>query len=74
MKGILDEFQLFRDYQPKAAFVPVISTGGAVLELARSFPEGDLVVDFDYIALFHRRLGIDPRERRYRGQHLGHQG
>jgi len=66
MKGILDEFHLFRDYQPKAVLIPVISTGGAVLELAGSFAERDLVDDFDYVGLFHRHLGIDPREGRYR--------
>jgi hypothetical protein len=66
MEGVLQEYKLFRDYQPNAALVPVISTGGAVLELAKSFPERDLVDDFDYVALFHRRLGIDSRERRYR--------
>jgi len=65
MKGIINEFHLFREFQPKARLVPVVSTGGAVLELAR-FAEPDLAQDFDYVGLFHRHLGIDPAERRYR--------
>jgi hypothetical protein len=68
MGGILDEFELFRRLQPKAAVLPVVSSGGAVLELAkhlRSVP-ADLANDLDYVALFHRHLNISVREERFR--------
>jgi SLOG cluster3 family len=66
MKGIIDEFNLFRDMQSKARLIPVVSTGGAVLELAQYAAGRDLVEDFDYVGLFHRWLEINPAERRYR--------
>lgn len=34
MSGIVQEYELFRKLQPNAAVVPVISTGGATLEVA----------------------------------------
>lgn len=67
MGGIVDEFKLFQAYQPHAAVVPVLSTGGAVLEIAKDLKvEPDWIDDLDYIALFHRHLGISVREVRYR--------
>lgn len=68
MQGIVDEFKLFRHLQPEAALVPVASTGGAVLDIARYFvnPAEDLACDLDYVALFHRHLGVHVGERRYR--------
>jgi hypothetical protein len=68
MRGIIDEFEMFQTLQPKARTVPVISTGGAVLELANRIPtteQDELTNDLDYVALFHRQLGIDIRERRF---------
>lgn len=67
MRGIVDEFHLFRELQPKATLVPVASTGGAVLEVMSEFasPTEDLVNDLDYVALFHRHLRISTAERRY---------
>lgn len=67
MGGILDEFALFRHFQPDAATVPVASTGGAALTLAEKLPglDADLAEDLDFVAVFHRHLGISPRERRY---------
>jgi hypothetical protein len=68
MGGIVQEYELFRQLQPDAAIVPVVSTGGAVLEVAErmgSFSP-DLVDERDYVALFHRQLGVSVREERYR--------
>lgn len=68
MSGILDEFELFSQIQPNAQVVPVVSTGGAALNLAERIPglNRDLYEDLDYIALFHRYLGISVKEQRYR--------
>jgi SLOG cluster3 family len=67
MGGIVEEFGLFTSLQPEANPVPVVSTGGAVLDLERHiepFP-ADLRNDLDYISLFHRHLHIAPQELRY---------
>lgn len=68
MGGIVQEFDLLQKLQPKATPLPVISTGGAVLEVAQrmgSVPS-DLRDDLDYIALFHRHLDVSVKEMRYR--------
>jgi hypothetical protein len=68
MRGIIEEFELFRRFQPNAAVVPVVSTGGAVLDVAerlQNVPD-DLTNDLDYVAVFHRHLGISVREERFR--------
>lgn len=67
MGGLLDEYELFRKQQPEAKVVPVISTGGAALQIAGAANSEDreLVEDRDYVALFHRQLGISVREKRY---------
>ncbi len=72
MTGIIDEFRLFREWQPNATTVPVFSTGGAVLELAQETedPDNELRSNFDYVDLFHKKLDIridEPRERISRG-------
>jgi hypothetical protein len=68
MGGILEEFQLFKRLQPNATVVPIASTGGATLEVAKllSNLEPDLFTDLDYVALLHRHLGISTREERFR--------
>ncbi|MBB3999084.1 SLOG domain-containing protein [Aureimonas pseudogalii] len=67
MGGIVEEYEMFRRLQPKAAVVPVVSTGGATLDVAER--AGDLPVELsrerDYVALFHRQLGISVREERF---------
>ena len=66
MDGIIAEFELFKQLQPNAAVVPVMSTGGAVRRL--NLPaklDQDLVDDLDYVALFHRHLGISVKENRF---------
>ncbi|MGN6065376.1 hypothetical protein [Brevundimonas diminuta] len=67
MGGLMDEYELFRRQQPGAKVVPVISTGGAALDVAAAArtEDRDLVADRDYVALFHRHLGISVREKRY---------
>jgi hypothetical protein len=68
MGGIVDEYELFRRLQPDAFVVPVVSTGGAVLEIAERLGEvsPELRDELDYVALFHRHLGISVREERFR--------
>ena len=68
MGGIVEEYELFRKLQPNAAIVPVLSTGGAVLEVgARAGSlSPDLTDERDYVALFHRHIGISVKEERYR--------
>jgi hypothetical protein len=67
MGGIVEEFELFRQLQPHATIVPVVSTGGAVLEVAARLRTvaPDLTDELDYVALFHRHLGISVREERF---------
>ncbi len=68
MGGIVHEYELFRRLQPNATVVPVISTGGATLEVASragALP-ADLADDLDYVALFHRYLDISVKEERFR--------
>ncbi len=67
MGGIVQEFDLLQLLQPKATLLPVLSTGGAVHDVAQrmgSVPP-DLRSDLDYIALFHRHLGVSVKEMRY---------
>jgi hypothetical protein len=67
MGGIVDEFRLLQHMQPATQMIPVVTTGGAVLNVANEMPalSEDLRHDFDYIALFHRHLQISGKERRY---------
>jgi hypothetical protein len=68
MGGIVQEFELFRQLQPNAAVVPVLSTGGATLDVgAQAGPiSADLANELDYVSLFHRQLGISVREERFK--------
>ncbi len=68
MGGIVEEYELFRRLQPNAAIVPVLSTGGAVLEVgARAGAlSPDLTDERDYVALFHKHIGVSVKEERYR--------
>lgn len=66
MKGIFDEFELFKKMTPAAMILPIISTGGAAAVLGEQLGVGaEFARQRDYIALFHRQLGIDPNEMRY---------
>lgn len=72
MVGVVDEFKLFQKYQSGKSIIPVVSTGGATLEIEKelsvSTPDllgDDLYYDLDYVQLFHRWLDISVRENRY---------
>jgi len=67
MGGIVEEFELFRQLQPNATVVPVLSTGGATLDVgARAGPlSADLADELDYVALFHRHLSVSVKEKRF---------
>jgi len=67
MGGIVDEFNLFRKLQPKANAIPILSTGGAVLDLEVNVTakKEDLKSNMDYVTLFHHYLNIAPQEVRY---------
>lgn len=71
MGGIAEEYELFRQYQPDATILPVVSTGGATLEVADRLGSlsQDLADDRDYVALFHRHLGISVKEERFWRRH-----
>ncbi|WP_420560556.1 hypothetical protein [Tepidicaulis sp.] len=67
MGGVVDEFNLFRSLQPNASIVPILSTGGAALELAKkmdALPE-DLSNNLDYVSLLYRHLDISEQEDRF---------
>jgi hypothetical protein len=68
MGGIVTEFEMLRRLQPSIDVKPVVSTGGAVLDVAQRMTEvsPDLADDLDYVNLFHRHLGIPVGELRYR--------
>jgi hypothetical protein len=67
MGGILQEYEMFRRLQPKASVIPVVSTGGATLEVGTRIESlaTDLMEDRDYVALFHRHLDVSVREERF---------
>src|SRR3546814_8412709 len=60
MGGIIQEYEMFRRLQPEAAVIPVISTGGATLDVGAQVESlaPDLTEDRDYVALFHRHLDV----------------
>lgn len=68
MGGIVQEFDLLQKMQSQSTLVPVISTGGAVLDIAKLMgnTSADLSDNLDYIALFHQHLGVSVKEMRYR--------
>ena len=71
MGGIVDEYELFTRLQPDAVIIPVVSTGGATLKVAERIGSSaaDLARDLDYVALFHRWLGVPVQEGRYAHPH-----
>jgi hypothetical protein len=65
MRGIFDEHRLFVEHAPRAKILPVMSTGGAAEKLGSEFhAAAEFSDELDYVALFHRQLGIDPNEPR----------
>ena len=66
MRGIVDEYLLFRERAPAATVLPVVSTGGAARVLGERFgADPALTSNLDYVQLLYDRLRIDPNERRY---------
>ena len=67
MGGIVQEYELFRRLQPNAAVIPIVSTGGATLEVAERMGvlPADLADEFDYVTLLHHHLGISVKEERF---------
>ncbi len=67
MGGIVEEFELFQHYQPEASVLPIVSTGGATLDVSTRV--GNLSADFsnelNYVGLFHRHLNISVKEERF---------
>lgn len=65
MKGIFDEYNMFKQLAPKAALLPIMSTGGAAERLGLELSAADeFMNELDYVALFYDKLGIDPNEPR----------
>lgn len=61
MNGIIDEFNMFREYNPKALLLPIASTGAAtkiVYEtlLPDEFKNERLVRDYGYMSMFQKLL------------------
>lgn len=60
MKGVEDEFEIFRGFHPMAPALPVASTGAAALrlfEMGKDFPT-DLKMDLAYPSLFRKHLAF----------------
>lgn len=69
MSGIIEEFDLFGEFNPKALRVPVLSTGGATGRLTEQYKFDEDYVrrlnsDVDYIPLFHDLCAITSNEPR----------
>lgn len=61
MNGIIDEFNMFREYNPQALLLPIASTGAAtkiVYEdlLPQEFKNESLLKDYGYMSLFQKLL------------------
>lgn len=67
MGGLVQEYEMFRQAQPRARIVPIVSTGGATLKIAELMGggDGDLASDLDYVRVLHRHLGVSAKEARY---------
>jgi hypothetical protein len=61
MEGVEQEFQLLREFQPRAKLLPVASTGGAALRLFEQghFPT-QLKSELTYLSLFRELLDLQP--------------
>lgn len=66
MKGVEEEYELFKSMHPKASLLPLASTGGAALVVHQAMGgDQELMTDLDYITLLHRRLCVHVWENRY---------
>lgn len=68
MSGIVEEYDLFRQHQPHATVLPVVSTGGATLLIAAHMSGSSVEFgrDLDFVAAFHKTLEVSVREERFR--------
>lgn len=68
MAGIVQEFELLTARQPNATALPILSTGGAVHDIAKMVDKvpADLTNNLDYVSLFHKFLNISVKEMRFR--------
>jgi len=61
--------ELFSQLQPRAKTVPIVSTGGATLDLIKLIGSKsiatDVRFDFDYISVFHRHMDISVKDAHY---------
>lgn len=65
MGGIYDEHRLFVELASSAKILPVMSTGGAAERLGKEHHfASEFADELDYVSLFHKKLGIDPNEKR----------
>jgi hypothetical protein len=66
MKGIMDEFELFRELAPDAAILPIMTAGGAAEILGQQIgAAAEFAEQRDYVELLYVQLGIDRNEQRY---------
>jgi hypothetical protein len=59
MDGVIDEYKMFREYQPNALAIPLASTGAAAKILYDDFQNNKnerLIEDYAYMALFRDLL------------------
>lgn len=68
MSGIIQEYDLFRHYQADATVLPVVSTGGATLEIAAHMGHSPdkQNQDLDFVSAFHKALGVSVKEERFK--------
>lgn len=67
MRGILTEYELVKSLAPRAAIIPIASTGGASVDVAdRENVPRAMRAQLDYVSLLHEHLHVNPNEKRYR--------
>lgn len=65
MGGILDEYEIFKEFAPRAKLLPIVSTGGAAEKLGELLlVSDDFRNELDYVDLFFKKLEINPDDRR----------
>jgi hypothetical protein len=66
MEGTVEEWKLFAQLHGNKPMVPLGSTGGAALQIAKSIPNVSAMLtdSIDYVGLIHSLLHIGPLEKR----------
>jgi hypothetical protein len=67
MKGIFDEYNLFKELHPNVKVLPVYSPGGAAMQLAIDLKQP--IDRIDYANMFYEFLGIEGTEPRLVKKH-----